>query len=129
MSQLRQAEQELRERNVAVCVVTFDAGPLAMSYVRQTKLEWPLLVDADRTLYRAYGMHRGRWWNLYGPPAIWAYLKLLARGRRLHWPGSDVTQLGGDVLIDPRGIVRFHYVGSGPADRPAVETLLTHVRE
>ncbi len=99
-----------------------------MSYVRETQLEWPLLVDTERVLYQAYGMHRGNWWNIYGPASVWAYLKLLLRGRRLRLPGSDVHQLGGDVLIDPRGIVRVHHIGSGPADRPAVTGLLEAIR-
>jgi len=105
-------------------VVTFDAGPLAMAYVRDTQLSWPLLIDHDRTLYQAYGMHQGTWWNLYGPPAVGIYLKLLRRGRRLKRPGSDIHQLGGDVLIDPDGIVKIHYVGVGPADRPEISVLL-----
>ena len=107
-----------------MCVVTFDAGPLAMAYVRDSQLSWPLLVDTHRTLYQAYGMQQGTWWNLYGPPAIGVYLKLLWRGRRLQRPGSDVHQLGGDVLIDPDGVVKIHYVGVGPADRPEISTLL-----
>ena len=110
-----------------VAVVTFEVGPLAMAYVRQTGLSWPLLVDSERSLYHAYGMERGRWWDLAGPAAWWAYLKLFARGRRLRAPGSDVKQLGGDVLIDPEGVVRFHHIGSGPADRPAVKDLLKPV--
>ena len=97
--------------------------------MRQTRWPWPLLVDRERTLYRAYGMTRGRAWDLYGPPAIWTYLKLLAKGRRLRRPGSDVTQLGGDVLVDPQGVVRLHYVGSGPADRPPMDQLLEVVRD
>jgi hypothetical protein len=100
---------------------------MATSYVRQTRLDWPLLVDRGRALYRAYGMLRGRRRDIYGPAALWAYLKLLARGRRLRVPGSDVRQLGGDVLIDPGGIVRIHHVGSGPADRPSVASLLKPV--
>ncbi len=96
---------------------------MATAYARETQLSWPLLVDGDRTLYSAYGMERGSWWNIYGPASCWAYLKLLARGRSLRKPGSDVDQLGGDVLIDPDGIVRIHHVGSGPADRPAISTL------
>ncbi len=125
---MRERESELASLEVAVAVVTFDSGPMAEGYVRQTRWPWPLLVDSERTLYQAYGMMRGRAWDLYGPPAIWAYLKLLARGRRLRQAGSDVTQLGGDVLVDPEGVVRLHYIGSGPADRPAVERLLDVVR-
>ncbi len=95
-----------------------------MAYVRDTQLTWPLLVDHERTLYQAYGMHQGTWWNLYGPSTIGVYLKLLWRGRRLQRPGSDVHQLGGDVLIDPEGIVNIQYTGVGPADRPKISTLL-----
>lgn len=124
---MREVENELRARDVAVVVITFDAGPIVESYVEQTGLTWPLLVDCDRSLYHAYGMLRGRAWDLYGPPAIWAYLKLFAKGRWMKWPGSDVTQLGGDVLIDPGGVVRVHHVGRGPADRPSVDALLAVV--
>ncbi len=52
----------------------------------------------------------------------------LIQGRRLHRSDGDVNQLGGDVLIDPTGIVRLHHVGSGPADRPSVSSLLELVR-
>ncbi|MCA8972471.1 MAG: AhpC/TSA family protein [Planctomycetes bacterium] len=126
--QLRERQQELDAKGIAVAVVTFDEGPMAENYVRAMDLSWPLLVDRERTLYRAYGMLRGRAWDLYGPPAIWIYLKLMARGRRLARPGSDVTQLGGDVLVDPDGIVRLHYIGRGPADRPSVDMLLAAAR-
>lgn len=115
--------------NVATAVVTFEADPLARAYVKETNLTWPLLLDQDRELYHAYGMLRGNWWNLYGPAPIWAYLKLLFAGRRLVRPGTDVTQLGGDVLIDPTSIVRLHHVGNGPADRPPVESILAVVRD
>lgn len=125
--QLREAALELERRRVAVLVVTFDDGPLARNYASATGLTWPLLVDHDRGLYHAYGMLRGRAWDLYGPPAIWVYLKLLFRGRRLARPGSDVTQLGGDVVIDEGGSVRLHHIGRGPADRPSVADLLAAI--
>ena len=126
--QLRQQEDQLSQLNVDVCIVTFETDVLAMSYVRETDLAWPLLVDADRKLYAAYGMNRGSWWKIFGPASILAYLKLLFRGRRLQRSASDVFQLGGDVLIDPDGVVRFHRVGAGPADRPEIAALLDAVR-
>lgn len=124
---MRAVESELDTRRVAVAVVTFDSGPIVETWVRQTEFEWPLLLDTKRDLYRTYGMLRGRAWDLYGPPAIWAYLKLMARGRWLRRPGSDVTQLGGDVLVDPEGVVRLHHVGSGPADRPSISSIVDRV--
>jgi hypothetical protein len=111
-----------------VVIVTFEAGPIAQAYVRDTDLRWPLLVDESRALYSAYGMERGRWWDIFGPAAWWVYAKLLVNGRRLRRPSGDVQQLGGDVLIDPAGIVRLHHVGAGPAERPSVSSILDAVR-
>ncbi len=121
---MRQHDQWLVERDVAVCVVTFDADFMARAYIQETGLEWPLLVDAERSLYRGYGMERGSVWDIYGPSAIGVYLKLMLRGRSLRSPGRDVHQLGGDVLIDPEGLVRLHHVGAGPADRPEAGEIL-----
>lgn len=126
---MRQKQGELSGLGVRVAVVAFQGGPLAEDYVRDTGLDWPVLIDESRGLYRAYGMERGGLWHVWGPPAWWAYIKLLARGRRLRKMSGDVFQLGGDVLVDPDGIVRVHHVGNGPADRPPVSELLAVVRE
>jgi len=126
---LRQHEQQLKTLGVEVSIVTFEAGPLATAYVRETQLQWPLLVDNERVLYQAYGMERGSSWDIFGPTSMWAHLKLLGRGRRMQPPGSDIHQLGGDVLINPHGLVQIHHVGSGPADRPTISALLKAIRE
>ncbi len=125
---MRQQEDEINELSVQVAVVTFQAGPLVAAYVRETGLSWPILADPNLELYQAYSMEHGKAWNIYGPAAVWSYVKLMSRGRKPKPPAGDVTQLGGDVLVDPSGIVRMHYVGKGPADRPPVDTILDVVR-
>lgn len=126
--QLRQQEQELTALNIEVRVVTFETAAAARRYLGDTELPWPLLLDEDRALYRAYGMERGRWWQIWGPRTLWTYLKLILAGRKLEKASGDPNQLGGDVLVDPAGIVRVHHVGSTPADRPSVESLIRLVR-
>ena len=126
---MRQAEPQLTSLGVTVVMVTFDSGPGVDGYIRETGIAWPVLADRSRALYKAYGMARGRWWDIWGPATWAAYLKLLLRGRRLRTPTADVNQLGGDVLIDPEGIVRLCYVGNGPADRPAVSELIRIVSQ
>ena len=111
-----------------VAVITFEADPFARSYVVDTGLAWPLLVDRERRLYRAYDMQRASLWDLFGPRSLWAYLRNMAHGRRPRMATDDVHQRGGDVLVDPEGIVRLHHVGDGPADRPPAERLLAVVR-
>jgi peroxiredoxin len=125
---LRQQESELETLAVDVCVVTFAADFMARAYVEETGLSWPLLADPERTLYRAYGMLEASFWDVWGPSTWLAYARELMRGQKLHESDEDVSQRGGDVLIDPDGFVRLHHVGRGPADRPRVESILAVVR-
>ena len=117
----------MNELDVRVLVITFDNDFMATAYINETEMPWPLLLDSDQSLYHAYGMTRGGWWAIYRLPSIWKYLKLMARGRKPGKPGKDWRQLGGDVLIDPQGIVRFQHVSTGPHDRPPIESLLEAV--
>ena len=112
---------------MAVAIVTFELNVIAENYIRSTKLPWPMLIDQDRLLYLGYGMESGNWWNLAGPAAIWSYFKLFGRGRMLKKTTGDVKQLGGDVVIDPSGIVLLHHIGNGPADRPSIDELFRPV--
>jgi AhpC/TSA antioxidant enzyme len=129
VSQLRQREGEFDDLGLRIVVVTFEARERAEDYVREAGLAWPLLIDRQRVLYRAYGMAGGRRSAIWGPATWWAYARLIARGHRLRRPTGDVNQLGGDVLVDPTGRVGLHHVGRGPADRPAVGALLERVRQ
>ena len=122
---MRQSSEQLENLDIQVAVVTFDADFMARAYVEQTQLPWPLLIDSQRTLYRTYGMERIGWWAIYGPASIWRYLKLVfLKGRRIEKGGSDYRQVGGDVLVDPHGTVRFHYVSTAPHDRPSVQDII-----
>lgn len=110
-----------------MAVVTFEAGPLALAYVEDTNLQWPLFIDDKRELYHAYDMLNAGFWDIWGPRTWLAYLKEILRGRLPKKSGGDISQRGGDVLIDPAGIIRLHHVGRGPADRPPVSQLLALV--
>lgn len=121
---MREQEAEFAEQEVRIVVVTFEAGFLARQYLVETGLIWPILVDEQRQLYRAYGMLAASFWDIWGPQTWWAYLKAILRGQKLQQSQGDISQRGGDVLIDPSGIVRLHHVGEGPADRPSVRQLL-----
>ena len=107
--------------------ISFDSEIMAKAYAEESGLPWPILLDSDQSLYQAYGMTRGSWWSIYGLSSICKYLSLMARGRKPGKPGKDWRQLGGDILIDPKGIVRLHYLSEGPHDRPSVETILSVV--
>lgn len=122
--QVQHAAQRFSDLGIQIIVFTFQGGHFARAYAEETGLRWPLLVDGEHQLYHAYGMRKAKLWDLVGPAVWWAYFLELLRGRLPSWPRADTQQQGGDVLIDPAGIVRVHHVGAGPADRPSVEELL-----
>jgi len=124
---LRDHENEFTKRNVKIAVVTFENDFFARGYVAETSLTWPLLVDDTRETYKNYGMFSASFWDIWGPKTWWAYLKEVIKGEKLRKSEGDIYQRGGDVLIDPNGIVSLHHVGVGPADRPAIETILNKV--
>lgn len=108
-------------------VVTFEHDFLARGYVQDTSLAWPLLVDDARETYRSYGMLSASFWDIWGPKTWWVYLREILKGAKLRKSEGDLSQRGGDVLVDPTGIVALHHVGAGPADRPAVGTILRKI--
>lgn len=124
---LKDSERIFQDLDVQIVVVSFMGGPVADAWVREMGFDWPVVIDETRTLYAACGMFLGTRWNVWGPRTCWAYIKELFRGRtpRASALANDIYQLGGDVLVDPSGIVRLLHRGSGPADRPSIGTLLT----
>ncbi len=125
---MREREVEFDSLRVKIVIISFEAGFFAAQYVRETNLRWPLLVDESRAAYQNYGMFHASFRDVWTPKTLWAYVREILKGT---WPKKatgDIYQRGGDVLIDPNGIVRMHHVAEGPAARPGVDIILSHVR-
>ncbi len=121
---MQRYQTNLDRRDVKIVVVTFEVGFFARAYIEDTRLRWPLLIDENRELYGAYDKLTAGFWDIWGPSTWWAYFKEFAHGRLPVKSGGDYSQRGGDVLVDPGGIVRFHHVGQGPGDRVSAKSLL-----
>ena len=106
-------------------MVTFEKEQEASAFTCKTGLPWPLLMDPEKKLYTAYGMSNAGFFDIWGLETWKAYVRELICGRLPKRSNGDIYQRGGDVLIDPQGMVRIHHVGTGPADRPSVESILT----
>jgi len=123
VAQLRQQQDELSRLNTQVLVISFGADYWARAWREETQSPFPLLLDPQRSIYRAYGLERSllRSWNLR---TMWLYVRLLLAGRKWRGIQDDSAQLGGDFIVDADGIVRLAYRSHDPTDRPAVEALL-----
>ncbi len=59
------------------------------------------------------------------PRTVWLYVKLwLTRQATYAVHGDDLTQLGGDFIVDRAGVLRLACPSHVPADRPSIESLL-----
>ena len=119
-----------RQLGVRVVVVGF-ARPEALERFRRALGldEVLLLADPDRVTYAAFGFGRGSLARIWLDPRVWLrYATLLARGRRPAGASEDTLQLGGDVLVDAAGQVRWVYRSNGPEDRPSFAELEAAVR-
>jgi alkyl hydroperoxide reductase subunit AhpC len=123
VAQLRRRQNDLDDLRTRVVTVSFGPAAKAPVWLEETGSPFPLLVDARRDVYRAYGMRRSLSgsWNL---ATVRRYRELMRQGRRWRGIQGDSLQLGGDVIVDPAGIVRLLHRSTTPDDRPAVEVLL-----
>ena len=110
-------------------LVTFTEPAMLQAYLQRNALSFPVLVDADRSSYRAYGFGRGSVARVWGRKAARRYWDILRRDglAGLRRPVEDTLQLGGDMVIAPDGTLVWGYWGRGPDDRPTVDELVAAV--
>ena len=95
----------------------------AKAWLAETDSQFRLLLDPDRLAYQAYGLERSAW-RAWSPRTIWYYIKAKLQGKEQYDShGEDVHQLGGDFIVDNKGILRFVYRSHDPVDRPSVAEL------
>lgn len=124
-----QQREEFKKSGVQIIAISFEAADSVEKYLKDTNLEWPILRDEQKHLYHYFGMREASFWDLWGYRTWLAYFKELLQGRLPRKGDGDINQRGGDVLIDPEGLIRLHHIGKGPGDRPQIEFLLQVIKE
>lgn len=113
-----------------IVVVTFTTPAHLDGYLARNDLTFPVLIDPDRSAYRAYGLGRASVGRAWGLRAALAYLRLFLRGRwrDLRRPVEDTLQLGGDFVIGADGTLVYGFWSAGPDDRPPIDELIAATR-
>ena len=125
---MRQRYVEIQAKDGDVVGVSFETRDRLLQLSRQLQLPFALLSDPERDVYRAYGLERGGWLQVFSRETLWAYLKHFLRGGRYYHRRSDLKQLGGDFVLDENGKVIFEYRSIYPHDRPSVSRLIEELR-
>jgi len=109
-------------------VITFAQDPSQLAaYHRHLDVQFPILADVDRELYRLLGVGRGSVRDVWSPGTIATYARLMRRGRRLRWPTGDTRQLGADAVIARDGRLHRLWLPSGPDHRPPMADVIAAV--
>ena len=109
-----------------VLVVSFDTVERLAGYRSRLQLSFPVAVDPERVAYHAYGLTRGSFFQIWHPKTLWRYVVLKRKGREIQRPikGDDISQLGGDFVVNARGEVSFAHYCSRPDDRPTIAAIV-----
>ena len=123
MAQLCQRQQDLDRLKVRVLIVSFSAPAFARVGLEEPNAPFSLLLDEDREAYQRYGLERSvlRSWS---PRTIWYYL-LNWKARPKSKLPDDLNQLGGDFIVDAKGVLRLNYPSYEPIDRPSMDQLFS----
>jgi hypothetical protein len=125
---LCQRQEEFEQLNTRVVIISFGTLPALQTWMKETCVTFDVLLDPDRSVYRAYELEESRW-RSWSPRTLWTYARLLISGRKWLPKEGDTSQMGGDFIIDSMGIVRLAYRSKEPADRPAVDKLLKIIKD
>ena len=128
MAQLCHQQDQLKQLNVEVLLVSFSDPGYAKMWLKESCPSFRLLLDPERVTYRTYGVEHSwlRSWNLR---TLWRYIQLLSAGRKWRGIQGDSAQLGGDFIIDTNGKVHMAYRSHDPTDRPSVINVLANLQQ
>lgn len=119
---MRERAADLDEAEIRVVAVA--TGTRAQAAHLQPEYPFPLLVDSERTLYTALGLHRlglGDWLK----PETWRhYVGPLRRGWRRQGRITAPSQLGAALVADSAGNIVFIHRMRGLGDYPSVERVI-----
>ncbi|MDW7650974.1 MAG: peroxiredoxin-like family protein [Bacillota bacterium] len=118
LSYLRKQYGKVQHLGGEIIVISFGEPKALQKLIHAHKLPFVVLADPPKHTYRLYGMI----YRETGPVKTWktvmAYLKLRLAGYPKPPPEKDERQMGGDLIIDRKGIIRFLHRSQFPEDRP-----------
>jgi peroxiredoxin len=128
VDQLIEAYPALQERGLGLVIVSHASAEATKQFCSQRAPGVVCLADPQRAAYRAYGLHRGSFWQTLLSPRIWASNRRLARMKgykpEMPPPGQDPYQMSGVFIIGTDGRIRLPYYYEDIADHPPLDLIL-----
>jgi len=98
---------------------------MAAHFREEREVDFPLIVDHAKQTYRALEMKRGNLWEVSGPQNWGRFAKGIISGHGVDLrPKQDPLQMGGTIVVDAGGAIRYTFRAGAAAETPEVEELL-----
>ena len=125
---------EFEARDAQVVAVGQGSGEQAAHYCDKAEATFPCLGDPERAGYRSVGFERGTWWSvairdLITNPVESISLVAKADFEAAALPASDPLQLGGLIIVDRDGMLRYRHPAKKPDDLPENAEILRALDE
>lgn len=117
-------EEEFNSKGARIAAIGMGIPEMAADFRQKQNVGFPLLVDRTKQTYRALEMKRGSLWDVVGPKNWLRFAKGVVTGHGARKPKQDPMQMGGVIVADKGGSVRYTFRASAAADTPPVDEVL-----
>lgn len=117
VAQLRDHVEEIRSKGAELVVVGNGSAEQAARFAEERKLDFPLLTDPGRRVYKAAGLRRGLG-ATFNPSALKSAARAMGAGHRQGTVQGDAWQQGGAFVIAPGGEILFAHRDRSGGDHP-----------
>jgi peroxiredoxin len=121
---LRDREQEIHAKGASIAAVGLGDMEYARMFRKDTGIDFPLLIDANRAAYRAAGLRSANVLHLLRADNAKARARAHAAGHHQHRTGKNPFQLGGTFVFAPGNRDLFAHVSRSFGDNAAVDGVL-----
>jgi hypothetical protein len=128
VAQLCQYENELKQLNTDVILISFGRQNEAKEWLQEVCSSFQLLLDPERRVYTSYKLKHS-WFSSWNFKTIAYYLRALIGGKKWRGVIGDSAQLGGDFIINKDRLFLLKYPSGEATDRPDVSEILNILRE
>ena len=127
VAQLRDHEAEFRARGARLAAIGMGDASYARAFRDEAGIAFPLLVDAERTAYRAVELPSASLGHLFRHANWLARKRARAGGFRQGRTGQHPFQLGGSFVLGPGDVDRYARPSESFGDALPVADLLAAV--
>ena len=122
---MRTRYDEIKGKGAEVVSIGMGWPAAAADFREQFDVPFPVIVDHTKQTYRALELGRASLAQLIGPGVLLRGVKSLLTGHGMAVkPQQDPKQLGGVVVADRGGAIRYRYVSKTQADNPPTDEVI-----